>query len=165
MLTTFPCGRDWYSPLVGCDDCQRAYRKWLCTVTFVRCGEPSAGNPDSVSAAPPNPSATGLSALSPTDGSPQKIFSAIIPQSSSSPSRNPNLQTTNPYSILLPCLETCTAVDRACPNFLGFRCPTMQFNAAASYGVGYIDGADGSQGEGVTQTAQDRWGNVWCNAG
>ena len=56
-------------------------------------------------------------------------------------------------------------MDRACPNFVGFRCPRVQFNAAASYGVGYIDGAEGDEGEGVTGSAQDRWGNIWCNKG
>jgi calcium channel MID1 len=39
----------------------------------------------------------------------------------------------------------------------------MQFNAAASYGVGYIDGADGKQNEGLTGHSQDRFGNVWCH--
>ena len=49
---------------------------------------------------------------------------------------------------------------------MGFTCPVPRFNAAASYGVGFIDsGADGVQGHGVTGVAQDRWGNVWCNAG
>ena len=29
-LTTLACGRDLYSPLVSCADCQDAYRTWLC---------------------------------------------------------------------------------------------------------------------------------------
>jgi calcium channel MID1 len=65
--------------------------------------------------------------------------------------------------MLLPCLETCTAADRACPNFLGFKCPVVQFNAAASYGVGYVDSVNNVEGGGVTGVAQDRWGNIWCN--
>jgi calcium channel MID1 len=64
--------------------------------------------------------------------------------------------------VLLPCLEQCHATDRACPPFVGFQCPTAAFGAARSYGVGYIDAADGD-GAGLTGAAADRWGNVWCN--
>ncbi|KAF8063511.1 stretch-activated cation channel Mid1 [Lyophyllum atratum] len=168
-LTTFACGRDWYSPIVGCDDCQREYRKWLCTITFTRCGEPSPSNPGSHTTSPPAPDATGLSALQPKDPSnpslPQKVFSALLPQpSDTAAARSPTLPGMGgAYEMLLPCLEVCTAVDRACPSLVGFTCPTVQFNAAASYGVGYIDSADGDEAQGATGGAQDRWGNIWCN--
>lgn len=167
MLTTTACGRDLYSPIVGCDDCQRAYRRWLCTITFTRCGEPS--NPSRVSAIPPAPDATGLSAFRPSvkGQPPQPPFSALVPQSTNtSEARNPNLPGMgSTYTMLLPCLERCTAADRACPTFLGFKCPIVRFNAAASYGVGYVDSANNVEGKGVTGVAQDRWGNIWCNGG
>lgn len=167
-----------YSPLQGCSDCQREYRKWLCTISFPRCGEPSLSNPDGVTKIPAPPSATGLSATnSPgsdstfdfsdeiTEGS-QVIFSALAPQSTASVPRNPFFPPFNTqHNILLPCIEVCTSVDRACPAFIGFKCPTKRFNAAASYGVGYIDGGDGAEGQGVTGIAQDAWGNIWCNGG
>ncbi|KAF5378079.1 hypothetical protein D9615_007626 [Tricholomella constricta] len=168
-LTTFACGRDWYSPIVGCDDCQREYRKWLCTITFTRCGEPSPANPRSFTSSPAPPDATGLSALHPKDPSapPQRVFSALLPQSTDiAKARSRTLPAMgSAYAMLLPCLEVCTAVDRACPSLVGFTCPTVQFNAAASYGVGYSDSAEGEQGEGATGAAQDRWGNIWCNGG
>ncbi|EKM51296.1 uncharacterized protein PHACADRAFT_151955 [Phanerochaete carnosa HHB-10118-sp] len=147
-LLTFPCGRDEYSPLVSCADCQAAYRKWLCTIWFSRCSE-AVDQPTN------------------TDGSVQKPMSALAPQASSATPRSPGLQPfANGYTALLPCIETCTAADRACPNFIGFQCPVPQFNAALSYGVGFIDsGEEGVQGHGSTGVAQDRWGNVWCNAG
>lgn len=150
-LTTFACGRDEYSPLVSCNDCQIAYRKWLCTVWFSRCSE----------AAPEAPAATDA----------QKPISLPTSALSAVPaSATPRVTTlpafSKPYNTLLPCLETCTAVDRACPNFIGFKCPVKRFNAALSYGVGYIDtGEEGEQGGGLTGVAQDRFGNVWCNAG
>ena len=159
VLTTFACGRDWYSPLVGCEDCQREYRKWLCAISFTRCSEPSPANPDAFTAVPAPPSVIGLSA-----SGAQIVLSALLPQQTSDSQRNPFLPALgSPYNMLLPCLEMCNAVDRSCPPFLQFTCPTNQFNAAASYGVGYIDGADGSQNEGVTGDSQDRWGNVWCH--
>lgn len=141
MLLTFPCGRDLYSPLQTCENCQEAYRAWLCSVSFPRCSEaPSSSSPSS-----PTPALT-------------------LPQSGSN-ARNPFLpNVTFSYQTVLPCLEVCSAADRACPNFLGIKCPTPRFNAASSYGVGFIDdGEQGVLGGGSTGAGQDRWGNVWCN--
>lgn len=164
-LTTFACGRDWYSPIVGCDDCQREFRKWLCSISFPRCSEPSPENPNGFTATPAESSATGLSATKQTDAAGvQRVLSALQPQETRDAPRNPFLPPLgSPYKMLLPCLEQCNQVDRACPPFLQFKCPTSAFNAAASYGVGYIDSADGNQNGGLTGVAQDRWGNVWCN--
>ncbi|GBE85763.1 hypothetical protein SCP_0802850 [Sparassis crispa] len=140
MLTTLACGRDKYSQLVTCADCQTAYRAWLCMVSFPRCGE--------------YPSSTGTSTQP-----------ALQPVAPSATPRNPSLAPfAESYDAMLPCLETCNAVDRACPPFLGFRCPVPQFTAGDSYGVGFIDsGAQGVMGGGSTGAAADRWGNVWCN--
>jgi calcium channel MID1 len=139
-LGTFPCGRDAYSPLQTCAACQDAYRRWLCAVQFPRCAEP-----------PPAPAAPAPAIVAQPPGA----------------LRNPNFpNATEPSAALLPCLETCTAVDRACPHFLGFGCPVARFNAASSYGVGFIDDAEaGLEGGGTTGVAQDRYGNVWCNTG
>jgi calcium channel MID1 len=151
-LLTFACGRDMYSPLQSCADCQNAYRKWLCSVSFTRCSEPSTG----LASTSTFPQATGTA---------QQPLSALVPQATDKHPRNPNLPALgSPYTSLLPCLETCTAVDRACPNFIGFKCPVVRFNASTSYGVGFIDsGEEGVQGAGSTGTHQDMWGNVWCN--
>ncbi|KAG1856060.1 stretch-activated cation channel Mid1 [Suillus subalutaceus] len=130
MLLTFACGRDLYSPLQTCESCQEAYRTWLCSVSFPRCAEP----PSSSSPSSPTPALT-------------------LPQNGGSNARNhflPNV--TFSYQTVLPCLEVCSAADRSCPTFLGMKCPTPRFNAASSYGVGFIDDVE-----------QDRWGNVWCN--
>ncbi|KAJ7733407.1 stretch-activated cation channel Mid1 [Mycena maculata] len=136
-LTTFACGRDFYSPLVTCADCQRAYRTWLCAVSFPQCADLNTA-----------PAAAALL----TSQAPNARATAF-PSGDS-------------YTQLLPCIETCTATDRACPNFLGFKCPLPQFNAAQSYGVGYIDsGADGVQGGGSTGAWSDTYGNVWCSSG
>ncbi|KAH6897652.1 calcium channel [Coprinopsis sp. MPI-PUGE-AT-0042] len=159
-LGRFACGRDLYSPLVDCIDCQREYRKWLCAISLPRCSEASPSNPDAFTALPPNPTATGLAA---TKNAQKQVLSALVPIQTSTPPRNTNLPPFNsPYQMLLPCIETCNAVDRACPPFLGFKCPTSNYNGASSYGIGYIDGKDGDEREGITGTAQDRYGNVWC---
>ncbi|KAI6161220.1 stretch-activated Ca2+-permeable channel component-domain-containing protein [Pisolithus thermaeus] len=73
----------------------------------------------------------------------QAPFSALQPQPSGVSPRNSFLPVVNyTYTSLLPCLEVCHAVDRACPYFLGISFPVPQFNADASYGVGFIDGGD-----------------------
>lgn len=148
-LTTFPCGRDDYSPLVSCADCQRAYRKWLCSIWFPRCSEKS----------PPSAQVAAMRVQTPV--------SALQEVAPSATPRSPGLGSfASGYNLLLPCIETCTATDRACPYFIGFKCPVPRFNAANTYGIGYIDsGQDGEQGGGTTGVAQDQFGNVWCNAG
>ncbi|KXN88082.1 Calcium influx-promoting protein ehs1 [Leucoagaricus sp. SymC.cos] len=160
-LSTFACGRDWYSPLLGCDACQREYRKWLCTVLFPRCSEPSQSNPQFIT---PNPGQVGTVNAGPSSN--QAVLSALLPMPSQPTSNNDsNSPYITGYTRLLPCIEVCNAVDRACPPFLGFQCPTRKFNGAATYGFGYIDGADGQEAGGLVKSAQDRWGNVWCNGG
>ncbi|OJT04211.1 Stretch-activated cation channel MID1 [Trametes pubescens] len=147
-LSTLACGRDVYSPLVTCAGCSDAYRRWLCAVSFPRCAETQSQTLTSQSSAQ-----VPLPAL-------QAVKSGATP-------RNPALPAfSSDYQALLPCLETCNAADRACPNFLGFKCPLPRFTAADSYGVGYIDnGDDGVIGHGSTGVAQDVYGNVWCNIG
>jgi calcium channel MID1 len=160
-LTTLACGRDLYSPIVGCDDCQREYRKWLCATLLPRCSEPSSTNPNFIT---PDPGGVGTVNAGP--GPSQAVLSALSPVPSQTPTPgqdSPYIQA--PYTQLLPCVELCTAVDRACPPFLQFRCPKSEYNGAASYGFGYVDGSDGSENGGLVKSAHDRWGNVWCNAG
>lgn len=150
MLTTMACGRDNYSPIVSCADCQAAYRTWLCAVSFPRCSE--------------QPSSSSQTSSGPTQSTPTP---ALIFREANEPARNLNFPNiTSSYDELLPCLETCNAVDRACPVFLGFRCPTPNYRANVSYGVGFIDnGEEDIVGWGSTGTAQDQFGNVWCNPG
>ena len=141
MLTTLACGRDLYSPLVTCADCQAAYRTWLCFVSLPRCAEDANAT-------------SSTSASSTVTPSPAlQMQDAANPRSPYLPSFPQN------YTAVLPCLEVCNAADRACPPFLGFQCPKPQYTAAMSYGVGYIDsGEEGEVGGGSTGSAVDRWG-------
>lgn len=153
-LKTFACGRDLYSIVQSCASCERAYRDWLCSILIPRCGEsdpllkPSAALVER-SFSSPNTSAQASrldQAVFSTDGAPTT------------------------YTELLPCLETCHAVDRACPPLLRWTCPRKGINAERSYGVGFIDmeGEDSSgggvQGKGITGISHDSFGNVWCNS-
>ncbi|KAF9441414.1 hypothetical protein P691DRAFT_854560, partial [Macrolepiota fuliginosa MF-IS2] len=64
------------------------------------------------------------------------------------------------HTQLLPCIETCTSVDCACPPFLGFWCLSVVFDDVGSCGFGYINGAEGGERGGVAGVAQDCWGNI-----
>ncbi|KAF8530202.1 stretch-activated Ca2+-permeable channel component-domain-containing protein [Hysterangium stoloniferum] len=139
-LLTFPCGRDSYSPLQTCQSCSIAYRTWACAVSLPRCGE-----------------------VPPALAVPHANITQPRPAIITTPSRNNNINSTVRYSELLPCLETCHAVDRACPPLFGWRCPQVGITAEGSYGVGFIDGADGGEGDGFPGVAQDRFGVSWCN--
>ena len=120
-LTTLACGRDQYSPLVTCADCQAAYRTWLCAVSFPRCGEV----PPSVQRRQNAQTPLGLPppALQPVKAG--ETRNPILPAFQSD------------YQALLPCLETCNAADRACPTFLGCKRPLPRFTAGNGYGVGF----------------------------
>ena len=146
-LLTTACGRDHYSPIQTCADCQDAYRRWLCAVSLPRCGE-----------FPQNQQQQQQQQQQP-------LQPALSPQPSGTASRIAALGNSTGYTALLPCIETCNAADRACPIFLGFRCPEGKTTSAqSSYGVGFIDSFDGDdRGGGVPGSAQDRWGNVYCN--
>lgn len=159
-LLTFACGRDIYSPIQSCAGCQVAYRKWLCMISFPRCGEFSSSSSTTTTSIITSTSSSSGSATSSTIPTP-----ALVAQTAGISARNENLPPfKSNYTALLPCLEVCTATDRACPNILGFKCPSTSFNANSSYGVGYIDsGKVGEEGGGSTGVAQDRWGNVYCN--
>jgi calcium channel MID1 len=62
-------------------------------------------------------------------------------------------------------MAMCRRADRACPAFLGFRCPSRGVTANSSYAVVAEDKdkvSDG-QGEGEEDGGVDQWGNRWCN--
>ena len=149
-LLVTACGRDFYSPLQTCADCQAAYRRWLCAVSLPRCGEFPQDQQQQRQR---------------QQQQQQAVVPALSPQPSGTTPRNAALGNSTEYTALLPCIETCNAADRACPVFLGFRCPDAKVSTAQqSYGIGFIDSADGDVRDGgVPGSAQDQWGNVYCN--
>ncbi|KAI5821886.1 hypothetical protein K523DRAFT_319607, partial [Schizophyllum commune Tattone D] len=120
-LSTFACGRDMYSPLVGCAECQRRYREWVCGVGVPRCGEveqDSGGTGSGVYE--PNPTATGVAAdtLNQTPLSSKSSSSsssnnnattpraALVAQPSGKIARNPDWPEVGyEWVRVMPCLE------------------------------------------------------------
>ncbi|CAE6374080.1 unnamed protein product [Rhizoctonia solani] len=163
-LRTFPCGRDWYSRLQTCSGCQAAYRKWVCSIVFPRCGEPI---PEESLRGPPG-SLTPQLAFNDGDGggsdSDPLPQAALAERKDGAPRSSflPNLGVT--YKELLPCMETCFVVDRSCPPLMEWKCPSVLVNANASYGLGFVDSWDGTiEGGGRPGVAQDEFGRIWCN--
>lgn len=170
ILSTFPCGRDVYSPLHDCFDCMNAYRTWACFVSFPRCTEPDPSLPPTASM---------------TDQTEFPFALKTIPASTGGRAAGfPNA--TAPYVEILPCMESCNAVHRNCPPFIQWQCPNPRVNANESYALGVLDDWDGddegkgilggglnaagiaigrkSGGSGVeVRGVVDPWGNVWCN--
>lgn len=108
-----------YSLARNCDDCKRAYKRWLCTVSFPRCedflGEPRFSVIRNVGQAFPN------GTMLPDDV--QKAL-ALVPAQNTS--RNAFIGTQiepGPYREILPCEDICYQVVQSCPAKLGFKCP------------------------------------------
>ncbi|CAE6497660.1 unnamed protein product [Rhizoctonia solani] len=166
-LRTFACGRDWYSRLQTCSGCQAAYRKWVCSVVFPRCGEPI---PDESLRGPVASLTSQLAFNDASSGGNTDSNSEALPQAALAERKDgvprssflPNLTVT--YNELLPCMETCFDVDRSCPPLLQWKCPSVLVNANASYGLGFIDSWDGTfEGGGRPGVSQDQYGRIWCN--
>lgn len=149
-LLTFACGRDIYSPIQTCDSCADAYRTWACAVSLPRCGEIPSSLASILAAQPTSSGESNSIHTLPTP--------ALLPSSN-----NSRIPSNNSYNELLPCIETCHAVDRACPPTFGWICPSAAVNANFSYGIGFIDSLRNVEGQGTTGVAQDQWGVAWCN--
>lgn len=106
-----------YSLARTCQDCEVAYKRWLCSVTIPRCTDFSSEHQWLVSRAmsQPFPNGTFLS-------DDQK--DAILPYMRSS--RNPFIDEQirpGPYKEVLPCDDLCYNVVQSCPASMGFTCP------------------------------------------
>ncbi|OAR01009.1 hypothetical protein LLEC1_02170 [Akanthomyces lecanii] len=119
-----------YSLMKNCDDCRRAYKKWLCTVAMPRCEDYTLDSPHSVvrNAGQPFPNGTSL----PADA---------LARYSAPPfntSRNKFIDdeiAPGPYRELLPCDDLCYEVVQSCPAALHFACPLRNFREFnSSYG-------------------------------
>ncbi|KAK6496136.1 stretch-activated cation channel mid1 [Arthrobotrys musiformis] len=123
-----------YSHLRSCDDCDKAYKTWLCATTIPRCADYSSN-------------ATFLAERSRGDGQdngPTKIFledgrivdielgnvtnddGSTAPPVFKAASRNiliDEVVSPGPYKEIKPCMDLCWSLIQSCPASLGFSCP------------------------------------------
>ncbi|PLW38727.1 hypothetical protein PCASD_11525 [Puccinia coronata f. sp. avenae] len=153
VVSTYPCNNDTsgrYSFVTGCGDCLRAYTDWVCAVGMPQCTDAPAR--PVVVAAPET----------------QVVFTRTEP----SASRTPNMtdKSVYPYAEMLPCASLCTLVAATCPPLIGWTCPLPGVSLGLSYRdprplspLELYSGHQSLAGFGGDR-AQDRFGNVFCNA-
>ncbi|KAG0303066.1 stretch-activated cation channel mid1 [Dissophora globulifera] len=131
VLEQYDCSKSQYSLVRNCTDCERAYRRWLCSVSIPRCTDvEDITDPNNIGyvlpAAIPDPNAnpylndrtTGPVVV----GRNTNTSRGPIAQLSQNPLMNPG-----DYGEVLPCIDLCYDVVQGCPNFLGFNCPVKNF--------------------------------------
>ncbi|GAA5964162.1 hypothetical protein JCM3765_005358 [Sporobolomyces pararoseus] len=193
-LTTFPCNSTkfgQYSVISTCSDCYDAYRDWLCATTIPRCSDAPSNITTLIStnsslfdpetdlatwSIPTSYSTSIIRDFPPASRTPNLApanLSSTFPSlfnSSYPPNRQNTLeQSPFPYSEIPPCMDVCHLVDARCPSFLGWDCPTRGDTGKATYGMTeQVEGGERIAGDIRhslrTERAQDRWGNVYCNA-
>ncbi|KAK2590926.1 stretch-activated cation channel mid1 [Conoideocrella luteorostrata] len=108
-----------YSLARTCKDCERAYKRWLCTVSFPRCEDFHSGSQFSVirNVNQAFPNGTTL---------PDEIRRDLAKVPAQNASRNSfidaNIQP-GPYREIMPCEDICYQVVQSCPSKIGFKCP------------------------------------------
>lgn len=93
-----------FSPIVNCDDCDKLYRDWLCSVTVPRCT---------------------------TEQQDFYVFRDV--NQSRSAFINEQVSPPDPYYEIMPCIDNCNALVRDCPADFKFQCPTRNELVIKSY--------------------------------
>ncbi|THC92630.1 hypothetical protein EYZ11_007887 [Aspergillus tanneri] len=117
-----------FSLAVGCDDCGRAYKQWLCAVTIPRCTDFSSTD-KFLQVRNAGQKFINGSSLS---GNDPLLQSPVTNQS-----RNSLIDSQvrpGPYKEVLPCQDVCYNLAMSCPAALGFSCPDGNW-LNASYGT------------------------------
>ncbi|GAB1200566.1 hypothetical protein APSETT444_009940 [Aspergillus pseudonomiae] len=116
-----------FSLAVGCDDCARAYKRWLCAVTIPRCEDFSS-------------TGTFLQARNAgqkfINGTSLSDDHTLRLDPSTNRSRNLLIDKEirpGPYKEILPCEDTCYDLVKSCPAALDFRCPQDRW-LSSTYG-------------------------------
>lgn len=121
-----------YSLVRTCEDCAKAYKRWLCTVTMPRCEDIMSLNPHAImrNIGQAFPNGTKL---------PDKMAAALSSNPALNKSRNKFIDTDikpGPYKEILPCDDVCYDVVQSCPAAIGFNCPRPKMTGFnTSYGV------------------------------
>ncbi|KAF3930103.1 hypothetical protein ABW19_dt0206328 [Dactylella cylindrospora] len=127
-----------YSHLRSCEDCDKAYKNWLCATTIPRCADYTSNatflavrervgedmGPTKVFLEDgriidiPNPNGTANGTNGESAGSGDTRFRAA--------SRNvliDEVVSPGPYKEIKPCMDLCWSLVQSCPASLGFSCP------------------------------------------
>ncbi|KAE8382114.1 stretch-activated Ca2+-permeable channel component-domain-containing protein [Aspergillus bertholletiae] len=121
-----------FSLAVGCDDCAKAYKQWLCAVTIPRCEDFSR-------------TSTFLQVRNAgqefINGTSFSGNHALRLDPSTNRSRNSLIDQEirpGPYKEILPCEDTCYHLVKSCPAALTFSCPQGRW-LTSTYGKRDLD--------------------------
>ncbi|KAH8174191.1 stretch-activated ca2+-permeable channel component domain-containing protein [Sarocladium implicatum] len=122
VLAQIPCEAppdQQYSLARTCADCERAYKRWLCTVTIPRCEDIYSPNQYGVmrNIGKPFPNGTKL---------PEEMRVPYEDNPYFNSARNRELDDKikpGPYKEILPCDDICYEVVQSCPAAMEFACP------------------------------------------
>lgn len=142
VLAQIPCDTTssaQYSLARTCEDCDAAYKQWLCSISIPRCTDYSSTLSwlQPRAQGQPFPNGTFLD---------PKVLAYVNNSAALNGSRNASIDqlvTPGPYKEVLPCEDLCYNLVQSCPASMGFGCPqpgNIGFNE--SYGLKPITGAD-----------------------
>ena len=118
-----------------CDNCTRAYKRWLCAVTIPRCADFSSSKPH---LQPRNVAQNFINGTIPPTMAGESPFSAENrSRTYMNSSRNRLIDEVikpGPYKEVLPCKELCYGLVQNCPASLQFACPLEGFGLEHNYG-------------------------------
>lgn len=95
--------------LYKCDDCRDAYKYWICSIKFQKCGLSSSSSSEGDDTTRPGGHGSRI-----CDSSDEKCASGSTGRHRT-------------------CLSLCEDVVRKCPYVLNFQCPTVRLRAALSF--------------------------------
>ena len=154
-----------YSLAVNCDDCRRAYKRWLCAVTIPRC------QGFSEKASYLQPRAVAYNFFNETYGAQFADDPSFNPQNKNrmfmNSSRNVLIDEVikpGPYKEVLPCKDLCYGLVQSCPAALGFACPLEGHGLNYTYGNVAPGLMSCNTPEGSKNTATTLKGSLHCSA-
>ena len=124
-----------YSLARNCNDCDKAYKTWLCAVTIPRCEDFSSNASHLMPRLISKTFTNGSIALGLNEAPYTADNKSVLYMNSS---RNPMIDESimpGPYKEVLPCTDLCYEIVRSCPASLGFACPLEKHGLNQAYGV------------------------------
>ncbi|CAO1603974.1 hypothetical protein XANCAGTX0491_007547 [Xanthoria calcicola] len=127
-----------YSLARNCQDCDDAYRAWLCAVSIPRCEDLSASSDDNRHLLPRNIAQQFINGSAVPNETTGNLFSPENKTTSHyGVSRNRMIDVKiqpGPYKEMLPCKDLCYHLTQSCPAALQFACPLESRGLNYSYG-------------------------------
>ncbi|KAF9972775.1 stretch-activated cation channel mid1 [Modicella reniformis] len=136
VLGQYDCSKSQYSLIRNCTDCERAYRRWLCSVSIPRCTDTGdVTDPKNLGYIHPEefqkPDVISNPYLIDRSNGPVVVMRNTTTSRGAIKQSENRLMNPGEYGEVLPCMDLCYDVVQSCPHFLQFSCPAK--NMAGNY--------------------------------